>query len=196
MRKSRRLVMVSAMAEPPEVASKGGGQPTGTPSDAPVVAGRTLLAVDLGLRTGLALYGEDGRLLRYRSTHFPNVGTLKRALPRVLDEAPNLAWLVCEGDRHYGTIWARLAEKRGAKVLRLSAEHWRGDLLSERERGDGVRAKESADKIAREVIAAFGAKRPTSLTHDVAEAILIGLWGVLEVGWLSALPAGLGREVR
>ncbi len=173
------------MAEPPD---EGDG----------VVAtgGRTLLAVDLGLRTGLAVYGEDGRLLRYRSTHFPNVGTLKRALPRVLDEAPNLAWLVCEGDRHYGTIWARLAEKRGAKVLRLSAEHWRGVLLSERERVDGARAKESADKIAREVIAAFGAKRPTSLTHDVAEAILIGLWGVLEVGWLTALPVGLGREVR
>ena len=30
-----------------------------------------------------------------------------------------------------------------------------------------------------------GAAHPTSLRHDAAEAILIGLWGVLEVGWLD-----------
>jgi hypothetical protein len=31
------------------------------------------------------------------------------------------------------------------------------------------------------------------LRHDTAEAILIGLWGVLEVGWLERLPDDLRR---
>jgi LexA DNA binding domain len=30
-----------------------------------------------------------------------------------------------------------------------------------------------------------GAAHPTSLRHDAAEAMLIGLWSVLEVGWLD-----------
>ena len=157
-------------------------------------AGPSLLAVDLGLRSGLAVYARDGRLVRYRSTHFPTVGALKKALPRVIDEAPGLAWLVCEGDRHYASIWARLAEKRGARVLWASAERWRPVLLTPAERTDGAQAKASAERLARQVIAVSGARRPTSLTHDVAEAILIGLWGALEVGWITALPPGLGRE--
>jgi hypothetical protein len=41
------------------------------------------------------------------------------------------------------------------------------------------------------VIEWSGITRPTSLRHDAAEAILIGLWGVLEAGWLPALPPEL-----
>ena len=44
---------------------------------------------------------------------------------------------------------------------------------------------------ARAVIEWSGAKRPTSLRHDAAEAILIGLWGALELGWLAELPQEL-----
>jgi len=38
-----------------------------------------------------------------------------------------------------------------------------------------------------------GARRPTSLRDAAAEAILIGLWGALEVGWLAALPEAVRR---
>ncbi len=151
----------------------------------------TLLAVDLGLRTGLAVYGRDGRLLRYRSTRFPSVGALKCALPRVMDEAPAIAWLVCEGDQHLAAIWSKLADKRGARVLWTSAERWRTALLEPTERQDAERAKEAAGRLARRVIAQAGARRPTSLTHDVAEAILIGLWGLVEVGWIAEVPRDL-----
>jgi hypothetical protein len=48
--------------------------------------------------------------------------------------------------------------------------------------------------LARRVIAWSEARRPTSLRHDAAEAILTGLWGVLEVGWLDSLPEELGRQ--
>ena len=68
-----------------------------------------LLAVDLGVRGGVACYGDDGRLRWYRSQNFG------------------------------------------------------------------------------------GAPRPTSLRHDAADAIMIGLWGVLSAGWLRRLPDLLRR---
>lgn len=46
---------------------------------------RSLLAVDLGLRTGLAMYGDDSRLLRYRSQHFGTAASLRRAIRGMLD---------------------------------------------------------------------------------------------------------------
>ena len=53
------------------------------------------------------------------------------------------------------------------------------------------RSKLTTDVLARRIIEWSGAPRPTSLRHDAAEAILIGLWGVLEAGWLEQLPAGI-----
>lgn len=44
-----------------------------------------------------------------------------------------------------------------------------------------------------------GARRPTSLRHDAAEAIMIGLWGVLHLGWLVPSPEscnGIDMEVK
>lgn len=54
------------------------------------------------------------------------------------------------------------------------------------------RSKLSADALGCRVIARSGAGRLTSHRHDAAEAILIGLWGVLAAGWLDALPAEFG----
>jgi hypothetical protein len=90
-----------------------------------------------------------------------------------------------------GEWWAKAAERFGARTLFVSAEQWRPRLLLPREQHNGVEAKHFADRLSRRVIAWSGAKAPTSLNDDAAEAILIGLWGVLEVGWLPALPAEL-----
>jgi hypothetical protein len=38
-----------------------------------------------------------------------------------------------------------------------------------------------------------GAARPTSLRHDAAEAVLVGLWGVIDAGWLEGPPPDLRR---
>ena len=38
-----------------------------------------------------------------------------------------------------------------------------------------------------------GAARPTSLRHDTAESILIGMWGLLAVGWLDRLPPAIRK---
>lgn len=147
-----------------------------------------LLAIDLGLRAGLALYGGDGRLVSYRSHNFGSLARLRRGAHTILGEQPELAWLVLEGGGNIAEVWQREAERRRLRTLQIGAETWRGRLLYQREQRSGLQAKHSADELARRVIAWSGAPRPTSLRHDAAEAIMVGLWGVLEVGWLEQPP--------
>lgn len=152
-----------------------------------------LLAVDLGVRTGLAAYGDDGRLRWYRSQNFGTAARLRRAVPGLLAHEPDLARVVVEGGGPLEKIWRADGEARGLVVQRVSAEEWRALFLLPREQRSGVEAKRTAGALARAVIAWSGARRPTSLTHDAAEAILVGLWGVLSAGWLRALPATILR---
>jgi hypothetical protein len=148
----------------------------------------SLLAVDLGLKTGLALYGGDGRLQWYRSTNFGSRARLKRGVYGILSEIRDLAYLIGEGDRRLFEVWAKTAEKQGAATRLVQAKAWRARLLYAREQRSGSEAKQNADVLARKVIEWSGAPRPTSLRHDAAEAILVGLWGVLELEWLPELP--------
>ena len=153
-----------------------------------------LLAVDLGLRTGLALYGRNGRLLWYRSKNFGSRQRLRRGVHGLLEEIPNLRWLVLEGDRTLAQIWEHGARGLPVSARRVSAEVWRNRLLSSREQSSGPRAKQSAGEMAHRIIEWSGAARPTSLRHDAAEAILVGLWGVLDLGWLKRIPPEVRRS--
>ncbi len=149
--------------------------------------------MDLGLRSGMALFGEDGRLRWYRSQNFGSQTRLKRAVPSVLQSAGPLAWLVLEGGGPIADVWEREAARRALPVLRVAAEDWRAVLLYAREQRSGSDAKDAADGLARRVIEWSGAPRPTSLRHDAAEAILLGLWGAREVGWLTQIPPEVRR---
>lgn len=153
----------------------------------------TLLAVDLGLRTGLALYGRDGRLLRYRSQNFGARSRLKRGAYAILNDAPGVARVVLEGGGDLAGVWSREGERRGLSVQVVQAHTWRRELLLGREQRTGKDAKAHADTLARAVIAWSGARAPTSLRHDAAEAILVGLWAVLACGWLPERPDALRR---
>lgn len=161
-----------------------------SPQDASVGA---LLAVDLGIRTGLALFGPEGRLRWYRSQNFGTAARLRRGVHGVLANMPQLAWLVLEGGGPLADIWRREAQRHGIPTQQISAEVWRRQFLYPREQRSGMHAKENADTLARRVIAWSQARRPVSLRDDAAEAILIGLWGVLAAGWLPALPEELRR---
>jgi len=154
---------------------------------------QTLLAVDLGVRTGLALYGADGQLLRYRSQNFGSAARLRRAVPALLDAERDLASLVIEGGGPLADAWEREAARRRLPVRRIGAEEWRRTLLHPREQRTGAQAKLTADGLARRIIDWSGAPCPTSLRHDAAEAILIGFWGVLDAGWLDQVPIELRR---
>ena len=152
-----------------------------------------LLAVDLGIRAGFALYADTGRLLNYRSQNFGSAARLRRAIPTILTQEEPLSWLIIEGGGPLAAPWLRQAAKSHIHCCQISAEEWRADLLYPRDQRSGAQAKQVADQIARQVIDWSGAAKATSLRHDAAEAILIGLWGVIHVGWLDEVPAALKR---
>ncbi|HEY0777143.1 MAG TPA: hypothetical protein VGD56_04175 [Gemmatirosa sp.] len=153
----------------------------------------SLLAVDLGVRAGFACWGDDGRLRWYRSQNFGAATRVRRAIPALLADPPDLAHLVVEGGGPLLAPWVTEGERRGLGVQSVSAEVWRSLFLLPREHGTGPQMKAVADRVARRVIAWADGPRPTSLRHDAAEAILVGLWGALSVGWVRRLPPELLR---
>ena len=56
-----------------------------------------LLAIDAGLRAGLAVYSRAGILEEYRSTNFGSLPRLKRGIYGVMSAIPGLDRLVVEG---------------------------------------------------------------------------------------------------
>ncbi len=152
------------------------------PPDAPGHPAERVLAVDLGLRTGLACFDGAGRLVWYRSQNYGSRTRLKRAAYSLLSEmvrdgAP-VTRLVIEGGGDLAPPWIHEAERRGIPVTQIQAETWRRALLYDRQQRSGPDAKRHADERARDIIHAAGLPRPTSLRHDAAEAILIGYWAV------------------
>jgi len=147
-----------------------------------------LLAIDLGLRTGLALFGPDGRLIWYRSRNYGSRPRLRKAAYSVLNEAEGVSVVTIEGGGDLAVPWISEIERRGLRTVQINAERWRTALLLSRQQRHGAEAKRHADTLARRIIEWSGAKKPTSLRHDAAEAICIGFWGVLHVGWLKDIP--------
>ncbi len=138
------------------------------------------------------MYDGSGRLVEYRSTNFGSIARLKRGVYGVLSGIRGRGRLVIEGGGGgFAEPWLKEASRRGWPCTTVDARVWREVILLPRMRRSGVSAKEHADIVARRVIEWSGARRPTSLRHDAAEAILIGLWAVLECGWLDALPTDL-----
>lgn len=146
-----------------------------------------LLAVDLGVRCGMAVLGADGRLRTYRSRNFGSVGRMRRGARSIVEAVDGLLWVVAEGDASLARPWFRAAERRGAHVRRIGAEVWRERLLLERDLVSSVDLKSLSLALAMRFIEWSGAPAPRApLRHDAAEAIAVGLWAVLELGWLSA----------
>ena len=102
-----------------------------TPQEqADTLAEETLLAIDLGLRCGLALYGRDGRLLWYRSSHFANRAQLKKAIYGILRPIQGLSLIMMEGDRELASFWRLLS--RGQLHLDSERAPRRGALPAAR----------------------------------------------------------------
>jgi hypothetical protein len=150
-----------------------------------------LLGIDLGLRMGWALFATNGRLLDYGAHNFGSKPRLKRGCRWFFDRAPNLDWLLLEGGGFASGPWLAEARRRQIQTLQIDAQTWRQVLFPPRDQAPYFRAKQRADRLARSIIDWSGAKRPTTLRHDSAEAICLGLWGVLELGWLPKYPKGL-----
>jgi len=144
-----------------------------------------LLAVDLGVKTGLSLYSSDGRLLWFRSHNFGNASRLRKAVPKFLSEDEELRYLVVEGGGPLAKIWTLEAERRNLEVVGVMAEEWRRIMMFDREQRKGTIAKSNALVYAYRVIDKLADHKATSLNYDAAESILIGLWGMMKVGWIK-----------
>jgi len=147
-----------------------------------------LLAVDVGLHTGLALFSEEAKLLWYRSHHISSPAKLKKVIGKLLRDEPRPSHLLLEGGGPLADLWLCEAEKLAISSRQIHAQQWREQLFYARQHRSGSQAKREADGLARQVIEQLGGKKPTSLRHDTAEAILIGLYGLLQLGWLGHWP--------
>ena len=147
-----------------------------------------LLAVDIGLHTGLAMYDDTPQLLWYRSHHLSGPLKLKKMIDKLLRDPPQPTHIYLEGGGPLAEIWQREAERRFIAIRLIHAETWRERLCYPRQHLNGSRAKKEADGLARRAIDRLGGRKPTQLRHDTAEAILIGLFGLLELGWLDSWP--------
>ena len=145
--------------------------------------------MDVGLHTGLALFRRPTALEWYRSVRWPNRDRMRRGVWGMLRRVRNLEWVVVEGGGPLARMWHRAAEKQGVRTLEVTAEAWRSQMLWNRERRSGSEAKRHALRLARQAIGWAGGARPTSLTHDAAEAVLFGCWALWKVGWVDAPPA-------
>ena len=144
-----------------------------------------LLAVDLGLRIGLAYFDRRGVLGWYRSRHIGPRSKMKTAFRAIARDAKSwgLEAIAVEGDMQLAEPWRRFALDHGLIFHHIAAETWRPLFLLEREQRGTKRAKAAALRLARQIIEKSGARRPTSLNDDAAEAIVIGAWAVVEMGW-------------
>jgi hypothetical protein len=155
-----------------------------------------LLAVDLGLRCGWAAFAADGRLISYGSRHFGSRATLRKAVPQILAGYPALEILVVEGGGDLFVPWKKEAARRGVAVKQIAGEDWRKTILLPWQQRTGKDAKAAADGVARDVIERSGAKRPTSLRHDAAEAILAGAWAVTSLRSPRGTPSRADTDGR
>tara|TARA_B100000513_G_scaffold195634_1_gene126799 strand:- start:126 stop:2048 length:1923 start_codon:yes stop_codon:yes gene_type:complete len=183
---------------------------TGAESSASEGAGALLLAIDVGLRNGLALYSGNGSLLRFEYLEAESVAELEERAVGVFASWPaelpegwgahgytRITHVVCEGgDLPLRAAWESEAALHGARYGEVLAHSWRKNLLSKKEQKSGQLAKAAARLIARQLVNDYGAGAAGShqgkMQTDMAEAILVGYHSIHQLGWL---PKQLGRPL-
>ncbi len=140
-----------------------------------------LLAVDLGVRTAWALYDPEGHLCRFESRNFGNRTRMRSGVPTVVRTLPQVEVVVAEGDARLAKFW--FGCRKDWETELVSAQTWRRDILTSRQRRSGSKAKAEAVDLAAKVIQADQCGRSEGLNDDTAEAILLGYWAVTSRGW-------------
>ena len=144
-----------------------------------------LLSVDLGIKTGFAMFNSDGRLMWYHSQNFGNKVRLRKAIPQILIQDETISYLVMEGGGPLRKLWDAQLERKNIEVIHIMAENWRKELLLDREQRKGKLAKEKAMMYALKVVEQLSDKKTGTLNINAAESILIGLWCMQKLGWIK-----------
>jgi len=162
-----------------------------------------LMAVDLGLKSGVALYNKNGELLRYEQLLFKK-DSLDEEIKKIIQgweseiqsstitaqnaDKPCVTKIAVEGgDVEILRAWDSAA--MDVSVTRISPEEWRFHLLSPKERLSGATSKAAARLIARQVVDDFSSmKHEGKFKTDVAEAVVLGFYVCQKLGWISRDP--------
>ena len=150
------------------------------------VEATVLLAVDLGMRAGLAWFDRSGRLIRARSTHFRDRATLKRALPGIWREVPGVTHLLVEGGGELADIWLKSASRQGFVTMKITAEQWRREVFSPSQLRNAQSAKAAARARAAEIARQDGCPPCREYLDDAAEAVVFGKWYSRKIFALSS----------
>ena len=170
-----------------------------------------LMAVDLGLRSGISLFNNHGELVRYEQFHFSDELDLEDSAGRLLEQWEHdvnkdtsnenealkpwrVTHIAIEGaDPGMRNAWSRVAQTREQELslLCISPEEWRAHLLTKKEKASGSSAKEAARLIARQVVADFGSMEvhKGKFKTDVAESVVMGVYVARKLGWVKREPA-------
>jgi predicted phosphodiesterase/predicted RNA-binding protein with PIN domain len=148
-----------------------------------------LLAVDLGLRTGTAVLDRNGTILAVDSWRFHDHESLQEGLATLLTSHP-ITHVVLEGeDRKLISIWRKAVmgqtDRTEVALARVVADDWRRMLLSPKERQDTRKAKSAAGLIAKQLLRSHESLRNKKLSHDAAEALLVGWYSLRSLGWID-----------
>ena len=82
-----------------------------------------LLAVDIGLHTGLAFFSSDQKLLWYRSHHLPTAAKLKIMIGKLLRQNPRPDYLYLEGGGLLADLWIKEAARLGIQTASFKLKH-------------------------------------------------------------------------
>jgi hypothetical protein len=161
-----------------------------------------LLAVDLGLKSGLALFSSCGKLLRYEQFHFSK-DDIQASSKNLMKEwehdaagivandpdscvSTHITHVAIEGADSY-LLRAWMDAANDICILRVTPDEWRTELLIEKERTSGSNAKAASRLIARQVVEDFGVmpRHEGKFPTDVAEAVCLGLYVSNKLGWIT-----------
>jgi Icc-related predicted phosphoesterase len=153
-----------------------------------------LLAVDLGLRTGTAVFNSSGAVLAVDSWRFKDHDDLDQGLQQLLS-SHDITHVVIEGeDRKLFSIWRRAIERlEGVQLARVVADDWRRMLLSRKEMRDARKAKNAAGMIAKQILKGNEELHGKKLSSDASEALLVGCYAVRVLGWDNSTEPAVQR---
>ncbi|MEW6134667.1 MAG: hypothetical protein AB1583_02995 [Bacteroidota bacterium] len=154
-----------------------------------------VMSVDLGVKTGIAVFSSEGRLRWFGSRNYGSINSLRNDLPRLLHSHAPLRVLVLEGGGVLENVWMREAHYRNIAVVSFHAGHWRQLFFGSDPLMHTNRAKMKAVDLARAVIGLIGENRASLPIHHAAEAILTGLCFLYEEGKVE-LPVEIHRLFR
>jgi hypothetical protein len=126
-----------------------------------VPSSSVLLSVDLGLRSGFALYNSTGHLISFAHHRFDTLQNLEASVLvelSSLSKVYNLNHFVLEGDAVYGSIWTSAINQfaadyeKNAVIIYIAPAEWRDRLLTSKERKSGKDAKCASRLISRQIM--------------------------------------------